>query len=253
MKRVLRRGGFGAALIFGILGVSASCTDERTGMFILGNVVISAPACVARPESGGVLHSSGKLDIGLTSTYTASLLVGSQLTPRGDKPNLRAETMITNITGAEVHLTGDDGTVEFTVPANGVIRPEGSADPGFGIVFVDLIPAAEGERIRNDMQRTDSPDRPIGATTRVAEFTVFGKTIGGLEVESAPTTYVIDICDGCSVYFPPDAIDGDGRCGSELSDVEAPPCRLGQDDPVDCRACIGTGLEICRPPLPPAP
>jgi hypothetical protein len=230
MKPVLRRGGFGPAVIFGILGASAACADERTNLFVLGNVVVAAPACVARPESGGALRPSGLLDVGLSSEYEVSLIVGSQLAPRGDKPNLRTESMITTITGAEVHLTGDTGTVSFTVPANGVIRPDGSGDPGFGIVTTDLIPAAEGIKLADEIGATDR------RVTRIADFTVFGTTLGGREIESAPATYVIEVCYLCTIYYPPEAIDASGGCTLQLDNADDPPCRRGQDDDIDCRA-----------------
>ncbi len=246
MKRVLRRSGFAIAVSLGILGVGASCTEERTGFFIRGNVVIEGPDCIARPESSAVLHASGVLDVALRTEYEAALLVGSQLAPRGDKANLRTETMITTITGAEVHLYDDAGATvaEFTVPATGVIPPETSADPGFGIAMATLIPAATGRDLR------DSPTDGIQlgeVRTRVAEVVVFGKTLGGLEVETAPLTYVIRVCNGCLVDFPSDALDGSGACTLALTDADAPPCRFGQDDPVDCRLCSGTGNPACRP------
>jgi hypothetical protein len=229
MKRVLRRGGFGPAVVFGILGASAACADERTNLFVLGNVAMTSPACVARPESSTALRPAGLMDVALTSEYEVSLIVGTQLAPRGDKPNLRTESMITTITGAEVHLTGDSGTVSFTVPANGVIRPEGSNDPGFGIVTTDLIPAAEGVKILGEIVGTDR------RVTRIADFTVFGTTLGGREIESSPSTYVIEACYGCTIYTPPEARDDAGGCTLQLDNAEEPPCRVGQDDDVDCR------------------
>jgi hypothetical protein len=230
MKRVFRRGGFGPAVIFGILAASAACADERTNLFVLGNVVTTPPACVARPESGAALRPSGRLDVALSSEYGVSLIVGTQLAPRGDKPNLRTESMITTITGAEVHLTGDNYAVSFTVPANGVIRPEGSDDPGFGIVTTELIPAAEGQKLAMEIAQNDN--RGI---TRIADFTVFGTTLGGREIESAPSTYVIEVCSGCTIEYPPEAIDASGGCTLQLDGADEPPCSRGQDDNIDCR------------------
>src|SRR5688572_18842097 len=141
MKEQIRRAGGGvAALLASVIGVG--CTDEETGFFIRGNLVLEPPECVGQPEADAVLHADGELDVELSRSYEAFLLVGNQLAARGDKENLRTETMITNITGAEVQLYRDDGSLdaEFTAPATGVIRPDSSAEPGFGIVNTTIIP-----------------------------------------------------------------------------------------------------------------
>ncbi|HTV23358.1 MAG TPA: hypothetical protein VMG12_31935 [Polyangiaceae bacterium] len=245
MKWQLRSGVCGGVAL--LLGVTANgCTEEQTGFFILGNVVIDAPECVARAEGSSTLLDSGVLDVALRPDYIASLLVGSQLAPRGDKPNLRTETMITTITGAEIHLYTDTGEPDpnspsFTVPAAGVIMPDASADPGFGIVTATLIPAATGVEIGRTLE-----DRAT-VRTRVAVVTVFGKTIGGLDVETAPHSYVIRVCKGCLVDFPADAVTDQGSCFGSTSDTQVPPCRVGQDDPVDCRICAGSNPFCAYP------
>lgn len=240
-----RSGGWGALL----LGVAAiGCTEEETGFFIQGNIKLDAPECIARAEGSTTLLLSGALDVALRPEYVATLLVGSQLAPRGDKTNLRTETMITTITGAEVHLYTDTGgpdpdSPEFTVPANGVILPNASADPGYGVVTATLIPAATGIALAGEL------DVPGEVATRVAVVTVFGKTIGGLEVESSPHNYVIHVCRGCLIEFPADAIsDMNGGCFGSLTDSQQAPCRTGQDEFVDCRTCVGSGNPFCAYP-----
>jgi hypothetical protein len=247
MKLVLRRAGEGATLFGAVLlaTMSVACTDEQTGFFIRGNVVIESPQCVARAESSSTLLLSGFLDVGLRADYEATLLVGSQLAPRGDKANLRTETMIATVTGAEVHLYDDVGalaTDPFTVPATGVISPEGGDGAGFGVISAILIPASFGTSLRSDSLGPD-PLEPGEIRTFVPEVIVFGRTIGGLDVESSPFNYVVRVCEGCIVDFPADAIAVDmaGTASCAPSDMEqVAPCRVGQDDPVDCRVCAGT-------------
>jgi hypothetical protein len=241
-----RSGGWGALF----LGVAAiGCTEEQTGFFIEANIKIDPPECIARAESSVTRLLSGRLDVGLAFEYEATLLVGSQLAPRGDKTNLRSETMITTITGAEVHLYTDVGepdpeAPEFTVPATGVILPSGSADPGYGVVTATLIPADSGRGLADEITI------PGESRTRVAVVSVFGTTIGGLDVESSEFTYVINVCKGCSVLFPAEAISTvDGSCfGSATDDSQVEPCRFGQDENVDCRICSGGPNPFCRFP-----
>jgi hypothetical protein len=225
---------------FGVLGANASCSHEQTGLYIQGNVKLTAPDCIAQPEATSTLIDVGALDVALKLDYEASLLVGSQLTPRGDKANLRTESMVTTIEGAEVHLYTDKGDLDaaFTVPASGVIAPTSAADPGFGIIFATLIPQSSGAALAG--QITDRSQ----TVTRVADVKVYGKTIGGLDIESSTLSYVIKVCKGCLVEFP--ALDPAGNCDVNGSATSTPtlPCRAGQDEGLDCRLCAGAGNNV---------
>lgn len=224
-----------------LLWAGSGCTEEQTGLFIQGNAARVPPDCIVTAEESATLLGYGVLDVGLKLDYDASLLVGSQLTPRSDKENLRSETMITVVEGAEVHLYNDEGVqeVEFTVPASGVILPDASEGAGYGVINATLIPQLTGESIL----RTLTPGQTV---TRVAEVNVFGQTVGGLEVESARIRYVVKVCLGCLVSFPSEVRGPNGPC--ELGGDQPPdviPCNMGQDSAVDCRLCSGT-REICR-------
>ncbi len=232
MTRVFRRAAAFAGLLGGLLGGTA-CTDYESGFFVLGNAFLDAPQCVAEAEANTSLLLEGILDVALKPEYDATLIVGNQLTPRGDKENLRTETQITTIQGAEVQLLNDTGALdtEFTVATSGVILPDASDEAGFGVVNVRLIPATSGLALANDL--TDREQR----RTRVAKVKVFGETIGGVEVESAEWTYVIKVCEGCLVSFPFEALDTDLGCTMAGDQLPTPGCRPGQDGPVDCRVC----------------
>jgi hypothetical protein len=146
--------------------------------------------------------------------------------------------MITVIEGAEVHLFDDTGAqvTAFTVPASGVIRPDPSDDPGFGIINATLIPQATGNALAMQLGRGE-------VITQVAEVKVFGRTVGGLDVESASIRYVIKVCLGCLVDYPPAALQN-GACSRQLDQNPELPCFLGQDSVVDCRSCAATNA-IC--------
>jgi len=241
------RAGKSLGVLLGISLTSWGCTDEETGFYIVGNMVIEAPDCVASPEATSTLHAGGTLDLALRPDYVASLLVGSQLAPRGDKTNLRTETMIANISGAEVQLRTGTGALsaEFTVPATGHITPNSSDEAGFGTAIATLIPASAAGDIAAELVE------PGQIATRVAEVVVFGKTLGGLEFESSPLTYVIQVCMGCLIRYSADALAADNTgavlCTANLDQAEQVPCFPGQDEPVDCRACTA-GNPYCRDP-----
>jgi len=235
MKDLFRRS-LGGPLFLVWIAVNAGCTDEETGLFIQGNVFREPPDCVAEAESGTTLIGVGYLDVGLKLDYQASLLVGNQLTPRGDKQSLRTETMVTVIEGAEVRLLNDTGQLvtEFTVPASGTISPDSSEDPGFGIINATLIPETAGADLALELETRGQ------VRTRVAEVRVFGQTIGGVEVESASIRYVIRVCEGCLVGFPPDALNGTSCTFGGDEEPDEVPCNPGQDGVLDCRLCAAT-------------
>lgn len=244
MKQVSWRAGGCAAALLGVVTSSAGCADEESGFFIMGNVALDAPECVASADSGSTLLLTGLLDVALRPEYEATLLVGSQLTPRGDKANLRSETMIATITGAEVRLFRDTGELdtEFTVPASGVIRPEAGAEAGFGIVTATLIPAATGVALAAEINNSSE------VRTRVARVVVFGTTIGGLDVETSPWSYVVRVCEGCLVDFPAGTLDPVAGCIPDAQGQAATSgCRFGQDEGVDCRTCTGSN-DFCTFP-----
>lgn len=244
MKQLFRSAGVGAALLGVLGGVPAGCSDEQTGLYIEGNMAVEPPDCVASPGSTATLLLSGELDVALKPDYEALLLVGNQMTPRGDKDNLRTESMTVTITGAEVQLLDGVGqsVTEFTVPASGTIRPDGSEDPGFGVIGVTLIPAVEGARMFDEIQSRGQ------VLTRVARVRVFGETLGGIDVESAEITYVVKVCRGCLVRFPPESLDVNGDCNESLQDVSGdPPCKFGQDEAIDCRLCRGSNVFCVSP------
>jgi hypothetical protein len=236
MKDLFRRalGCLGLALLW----AGSACSSDETGLFIQGNVLRTQPDCSARAESAATLIGVGALDVALKLDYEASLLVASQLTPRGDKANLRTETMVTTIEGAEVHLYRDTGELdtEFTVPASGVISPSSGSDPGFGIINATLLPQSSGLALAQQITSRSA------VVTRVAEVKVYGKTIGGLDVESATLRYVIRVCEGCLIDFPADVVDANGQCTLGMGTAQAGslPCRPGQDDLVDCRVCASS-------------
>lgn len=243
MKRLLRKFLPVPVLAAG-LSLSVGCTDEDTGMFILSNLALPAGSCSVRADATAASLGSGVLDVGLRLDYVASLLVANQLTPRGDKENLRTETMQVVMSGAEVRLFDDEGLLveEFTVPASGVILPDPSTGPGLGIAVVTLIPPATGAALAEELTN------PGQRRTLVAEAKVFGKTVGGLELESAAFTYVIRVCEGCLVNFPREALRQENDvlyCDQDAVDENDIPCLLGQDAPVDCRLCEGNAY--CRP------
>ena len=222
----------------------AGCADNESGMFVRGVLVLQQPECSVKADPTSPHRLGGVLDISLRDTYQAVLLVGNQLVPRGDHDKIRTETSRVTIKGAEVTLLTDTGSViqEFSVPSSGFVDPGTSDDPGYGAADVTLIPAG-----------LVAGAAAGGAILLVAEVRVFGDTLGGDEITSAPYNFNITVCDGCLISYPPDASLQQGAnyiCGSAVDQGSAPdaPCRIGQDEAVDCRVCASSNQRCVTPP-----
>jgi hypothetical protein len=215
--------------------ISTGCVDNESSLFIQGALVAEPPDCTVTADPTAPLLGEGTLDVAFASEFRAWLLVGNQLTARGRKQQVRAETARIALRGAEVVLTDAAGGElgAFTVPGTGFVTVSRSEEPGYGAFLATLLPASE-------LGGVTPPAVPGAYTTVVANVRVFGDTLGGEELESAELAFPIRVCYGCTVRYPADALDENGGCtvGSPEGDV----CFYGQEA-IDCRNC--RGLEIC--------
>lgn len=214
---------------------SVGCAENESTLFIVGVQVLESGDCSAKAEENAAVWLSGLLDTALRSSYQATLVVGNQLVARGSRDQVRTETARVSLRGAEVEVNTAEGEnlAEFTVNGTGFINAGTGEDAAFGVMGVTLVPP--------------------GLVSAPAELNVgvrvFGDTLGGQEVESNQLFFPIFVCDGCLISLPADAqdISDPGTCvaGESSSNLET-PCRIGQDEPVDCRACLA--LDACRHP-----
>jgi hypothetical protein len=234
--------GFAVAALLGAGGLSTSgCEDNESMLFIVGVLSAEQTDCIYTPEGGATLRTAGVLDLALRSGYRAGLLVGSQLTQRGNRDQLRTETARLSLKGAEVRLETASGSpiAEFTTIGTGFVHPGGGSDPGFGVATVDVIPAGA----------------PISPGLVLARMRVFGDTLGGEEIQSNEYSFPIRVCDGCLISYPAEAADmtqGPGvyLCAlrSEDSTVSTEQiCHVGQDVPVPCSLCAAQSA-VCHDP-----
>src|SRR5687768_7912553 len=78
-----------STLVGGGALATLGCEDNESSLFIVGVLAIEETDCILTPEGNSLLRTSGVLDVSLRSSYTAGLLVGSQLTQRGSRDQLR--------------------------------------------------------------------------------------------------------------------------------------------------------------------
>jgi hypothetical protein len=229
--------------VFALLGIAltglCACAENDVSVFVAGILKAEYPECTYKPDPSSDLSLTGTMDVGFVRSYSAVVLVANQLSPRGNKEQLRSETMGFQIRGGEIRLTDSEGSVikEFSTPSGGHSTPTVSNTPGYGAADLTIIPADVGA----DFAGTVDP----GSTrTVVADIRVFGTTDGGAEITSGAFTYVIQVCHGCLRTFvegglTPDA-DGNLQCNFGVTEDPIRGCRLGQDALTDCRFCTSS-------------
>jgi hypothetical protein len=218
-----------------LTGLSA-CVENDVSLFVVGILAADAPDCVYKADPGSDLRLSGTMDVGFTRTYSAVVLVANQLSPRGNKQQLRSETMGFHIRGGEVRLTDSTGNLikEFSTPASGHSSPSTSNTPGYGMASLTLVPAEVGGDLAG---RID----PGSSRTIIAEIRIFGTTDGGTEITSGFANYNIEVCHNCLRSFVEGGLevrdDNYQYCNFALTEELASGCNPGQDEPTDCRLC----------------
>lgn len=224
---------------------TTSCVDNDTSLYVEGVLALTPPTCEVTADPGSTQIFRGTLDLAFLRSYEGVVLVANQLTPRGNKPQLRTETAGVILKGAEILLTDAEGAEldEFSVPAGGFVATSDSANPGYGAALITMIPPARGQALFEELEGGNLGD----SRTLIANVRVFGETAGGIEVTSGEFTYPIDVCVGCLIDFPLEAIEdtGNGRvCSGAADGARTLQCIRGQDAIIDCRTCAAT-LELC--------
>jgi hypothetical protein len=198
---------------------------------------------------------SGEFDVALASSYSPVVIVGNQLVARGDGTQARTETNRVQLRGAVVRVTDSQGSQisTFTSLTEGTVDPSQGQSPGIAQAAVTIVDPATAATLRAGLTNRSA------RKTILAYFKVFGQTLGGTYVESGEFQHVVNVCAGCLVTFPSEAVNQalvtptqPTNCelgfpaGTQLNGTTiALPCVIGQDQPIDCRLCHG--IAACDP------
>jgi hypothetical protein len=181
----------------------------------------------------------GTLDIAIRETYFAVLLVGNQMIPRGDPLLVRAESSRFHVEGAVVRVTwpGPDEELihEFTSVGTGFADQGQNNAPDYALAGITALDAVTTQQIAG----------AVAAEPKVvvAKIRVFGRTLGGRDLESGEFQLPIRVCHGCLLRFngANDATEPAERqpnCLAPLQDQSFFPCYPGQDEPTPCQYCL---------------
>ena len=251
MKRIL--GHIVSLLVVGtVVGtLMPACAANDQSLFIRAALAPSVSrangACTYTSDPTQLALFQAHLDVGVTDSYFAVLLVGSQLIAKGDPQNNRAESNRAHINGGIVRVTEPDGKLirEFTSLASGFNDPQQNSAANYGPVGLVVIDA-----LTRDLLLPALPTRAASKTILV-NVKVFGTTLGNVDMESGEYQLPMQVCNGCLVDFStgydPTSKTQPLNCDKALGmgSTTNIPCFRGQDENVPCQLC--RGRKACDP------
>jgi len=250
MNRMVRSLIAGALVAVGAAALIPACADNNSSLFIANVLYDEPPQCIVIPDITSTSLGGGTLDLAFRKTYEASLLVGNQMAARGSKETLRAETSRVTLRGAEITISDSTGNTlyNFSVNGTGFVDVSRGEDAAYGIFDAELIPASVGDKLLarlNDLKAKTNSTSQQTSDQVVAKVRVFGDSLGNEDITSSELSFPITYCEGCLIEYPLIAVGtadamGVQHCQNDLTDLPVPGCRLGQDDPIDCRSCSAT-------------
>jgi hypothetical protein len=254
MKRLL-----GQVLLVSTCGVLATaltpaCADNDQSIYV--RQVMAPPLnrqngqCSYTPDPTQPFWPRGQLDVGIRATYDPVLLVGGQLNARGDTNTTRAEPNRAHLNGAVVPVTDANGAQisEFTSLGAGTLDPQSNNIPSWGLFAAPIIDAQTSAKLKAGLT-AGGPAKLV-----VANIKVFGKTLGGVDLESGEFQFPIEVCVGCLVDFSTgnDPATKEVDCTLPLNaagggTITQLPCAAGQDERTPCQLCAATN-DLCKAP-----
>jgi hypothetical protein len=234
--------------LLAVFGVGGIACEDASQIFVIRGQIAAQPAtqggaCVYTAGASVGLQLGSVLDVSIRNGYQAVYNVQNQLVPRQDNLNSRAEVNRIRINGAEVTLTDGAGA---TLASFRGLSTQVVVDPqGFAAVGVNLVDPQTSVKLKSSI--------PVGQSQEiVARVKMFGTTLGNTEVQSAEFQQIINVCNKCLAFFPPEATDPSlvtpqqpRNCSAILEPKGDAPCSVGQDATVDCRFCRGN--PGCQP------
>lgn len=242
MKRVLGQALSVVTVALLATAFTPACAENDQSIFIRAALAPSTNRqggrCVytSDPTQTGLFE--GTVDVAIAESYSAVLLIGNQLAARGDSANTRAESNRAHINGAVVRVTDPNGGLigEFTSLATGFVEPQLNNQASYGPISVTAIDVPTMNKIAGDME--------LGGSKLVAaNIKAFGRTVGGVDLESGEFQLPIRICNGCLVTFEgfddkatPDILECK-RAEDAAGGTDELPCSPGQDETTPCLFC----------------
>jgi hypothetical protein len=253
MKRLL--GQTFAVVVVGVLATAfaPACADNDQTIFIQN--ALAPPqnrangACIYTGDPTQTFQPEGLVDLAITDTYEAALLVGNQMISRADANSARVEPNRVHVNGAVVRVTDPNGGQlgTFTALTSALINPQQNNQPSYVSTFVTALDSKTSATLATNIPLCYG--RGCATTLVLANMKVFGRTLGGVDVETAEWQFPIHVCKGCLIDFTghdDPAVPGVdcslvAATGTSTTTTQA-PCREGQDESTPCTLCFNRAL-----------
>jgi hypothetical protein len=218
----------------------AACAPEGTSAYVSQNLILDGNCAVNVDDTEflavgayDIAGSTTARDPNCQRSYYMHLVVNSSLKANANAATGRAEPNVLQITEAEVSLIDieQQGLIPFKrdlpnpfrVKANITLQPTTSSDPTKGEVPIETIPIGYASQL------TDYVNKQI-----MAEVTIFGTTLGDVDVDFRPYSFPIIICQGCLTLCKEDI-----PVGATKSDIYGDAC--DDNAGADGRVCVNQG------------
>ncbi|MBL8601420.1 MAG: hypothetical protein JNK72_05800 [Myxococcales bacterium] len=289
-SRMMQGNRVAALLTAAVAVMSGGCADDSPSIFIR-SIVAQVPMgtfCTVPLDQNGTRITEGRLDLSVSNSYQTAAVIQSQLVARADQTSGRTESNIVQIDGfeVEVHDQSPDGPIinqsAFGVPQSTVIPASVGGQVSAAVTIFEAIPPALVTQLRNGAQITVdgqtvtlppvcvvnntgvTNECPVPSFTSndrrlIVRFRAYGRTLGGVEVQTPYYDHPVNVCCHCLVRFPADAnapetamgAVANPDCNNGVAPVDQSTCSPGQDFPMDCRACPSNGPfardAVCQP------
>lgn len=246
-----------------LTGLTAGCDNPETSLTIVQIQPLGSNCTVSTSESE--FMTRGIVDVAIARRYTLYPLVSNNMIDltnakgysdgdgRQDTHAVRLKEVSYSIKG---EIEGLD-TTSFTQKISGTIPVQSQSVVGFNILSSELI-----KQIREANFQTilgSSFSATTGSADVTISFSIKGETLDGNEVETETYSFPLEICSGCLINYPADAIDLSAQkqpnCLAPSDSVEEPNCpmQVGTDNQIlDCRLCPSYANDqasraLCQP------
>ena len=266
-SRRMRSWAFVAPLL-GLQGLAA-CLEKSDGDLVIQQaqpIKADGESCVANTDEQNYL-SHGTVDMAVARNYEMFPLVRNNMaditaTKGYSIRDARLNTKNVSLRKATItYHTQEEFSVRLgdrTVPLAASVSTGGKTT-----VSVELLTPSMIEQFRNSKEfiviGSQGEVRPARSSIDlVVGLTIDGETQDGNKVESNEFEFSVRVCNGCLVFYPPDATSDEGPAPNCL----APPdttsddtlCAIGWERPIHCGLCTSfapdpLARQLCQPTL----
>lgn len=238
-----------AALMLGVAGLFAGCAEDIPEIRIVANQPLNEE-CLPSASQTGQFIARGVLDLFIADQYVISPLVTNTMVPNdtivfgggagggGGLTGTIWEANTVTLTRAVAEFSGPEN-LGVPLPRSLPLTITGSAAPGGSVALSLQVVTSNVANLLRSSALLATPGQSI---TILVRLKMFGETTAGNQVDSNEFVYPIEVCNGCLLDYPIEAIDPafpapNCRLIEDVTSADVNlPCFPGQDVSVDCRA-----------------